>query len=428
MPQRVVLYGSCQMEVIWSFLQQLHPDGYEYQGLPFYRYTSGTPLPDSLWSAERFIYQPLLNRNQLDSRKPYETAPIVQRLRESGIPCFGVPFLHFEGYQADFSRDPHNEKTVTPELPWGMFAYGMRAVMELRGVLSPHEIVERTKADDFLRLDEIIGRMNRSIEMLRENETECDVQVADWIAASFRNTPLFHSVNHPTLEGLRPLWEAVEDFLELPRTLLTGRPEPLAQVRPPTYPCVKHAHGIAFDSQPILSGQQIAYDDYLLRYAELGWQEEADARVASAARLTVKSLPQEVPAGTSFKAVVRVQNDSSCVWRPWGEGNPAVRIAYHWERNGKIWIWDGARTELPHALRPGEASNVQVRVDAPAEPGTYTLAWDLVVEGFAWFSAKGCVFPRSPVHVTASTGGPSGRKLPLMRRKMPRNSNQTSNS
>ena len=83
-----------------------------------------------------------------------------------------------------------------------------------------------------------------------------------------------------------------------------------------------------------------------------------------------------------------LRNNSNFTWSPTG-ANP-VTLSYHWiAADGHVVQWEGLRTKLPGAVEPGQSVTVQAQVAIPAEEGTYTLRWDLVHEGIAWFSAKG---------------------------------------
>ena len=50
---------------------------------------------------------------------------------------------------------------------------------------------------------------------------------------------------------------------------------------------------------------------------------------------------------------------------------------------------DYARAWLPETLEPGARMDVPIEIVAPANPGRYTLKFDLVSEGIDWFEACG---------------------------------------
>ncbi|HEY6041842.1 MAG TPA: hypothetical protein VIX58_06895, partial [Anaerolineae bacterium] len=56
---------------------------------------------------------------------------------------------------------------------------------------------------------------------------------------------------------------------------------------------------------------------------------------------------------------------------------------------GHVVTWDGARTELPREVAPGESITLDAEVHPPDHPGMYRLEVELVNEGVAWFSERG---------------------------------------
>jgi hypothetical protein len=111
-------------------------------------------------------------------------------------------------------------------------------------------------------------------------------------------------------------------------------------------------------------------------------------------RLRLLSVPEtewyraafEVPAewslqtGESAEIPVRVHNRGHAPWKAGGQ--PPLLVSYHWldAGTGQVEIFDGLRTPLPQDVPPGEALSVRVRVQAPARPGSFRLAWNLVME------------------------------------------------
>jgi N-acetylmuramoyl-L-alanine amidase-like protein len=77
-----------------------------------------------------------------------------------------------------------------------------------------------------------------------------------------------------------------------------------------------------------------------------------------------------------------------------------VNLGYHWYNSaGAAVVWDGARTKLPGDLASGQSVNLNATVAAPTTPGTYSLRFDLVQEGVAWFSLKGATATNFTVNV-----------------------------
>jgi hypothetical protein len=88
-------------------------------------------------------------------------------------------------------------------------------------------------------------------------------------------------------------------------------------------------------------------------------------------------------AGAVETVQVELENTGSIAWRD------GIALAYHWldDRDNPI-VWDGLRT-LVTGVGPGERRTVGARVRAPIPPGPYRLAFDMVAEHRAWFSALG---------------------------------------
>lgn len=101
------------------------------------------------------------------------------------------------------------------------------------------------------------------------------------------------------------------------------------------------------------------------------------------------------PAATTFAqsgalaaVPITVTNTSNFAWP--AAGASPVDLGYHWATvTGQTLTWDGLRTKLPSDVPPGASATVQAQVAVPTAQGAYTLRWDMVQEGVAWFSAKG---------------------------------------
>jgi cell division septation protein DedD len=94
-----------------------------------------------------------------------------------------------------------------------------------------------------------------------------------------------------------------------------------------------------------------------------------------------------------------------------------VNLAYHWlDQKGRMVVFDGERTPLPHDLKPGESVTLKALIQPPEKAGSYTLEITLVQEGVAWFPEKGGGKLSIPVEVAAPapvTTSISGKKSAL---------------
>jgi hypothetical protein len=111
--------------------------------------------------------------------------------------------------------------------------------------------------------------------------------------------------------------------------------------------------------------------------------------------------PQLTPqAGAIVQARVELENTGTVAWRP------GINVSYHWlDRLGNAIVWDGIRTPAP-TLAPGEAATVTIPVRGPIPPGPYRLAFDLVAEHRAWFSALGSEMQQVDLDVAPRAGEP----------------------
>jgi hypothetical protein len=93
---------------------------------------------------------------------------------------------------------------------------------------------------------------------------------------------------------------------------------------------------------------------------------------------------------TGERLAVRLSltNTGRVVWD--SEAVPPFHISYRWltvDRD-RMLASEGLRTAFPSVVRPGQTVTIQARVQAPPQPGRYSLQWDVVQEGIRWFSTE----------------------------------------
>ncbi len=101
------------------------------------------------------------------------------------------------------------------------------------------------------------------------------------------------------------------------------------------------------------------------------------------------TTPGQVTISATLELATVVVNYGPRTW-PAGGPNP-VHLSYHivGAHTGTVYVWDGARGQLPVDVPPFSQATVPIRVAVPASTGDYIIRWDLVQEGVSWFSGIG---------------------------------------
>ncbi len=118
-------------------------------------------------------------------------------------------------------------------------------------------------------------------------------------------------------------------------------------------------------------------------------------------------MPQ-VNSGERFEVVATITNESNLPWPRFvnDDLHHWIRLANRWlDAAGAVVVPQDARGDLPHALAPGQQTDVTLTATAPTKPGDYLLELDLVQEAVAWFADKGSPTARVPVRVISSGAG-----------------------
>ncbi len=102
-------------------------------------------------------------------------------------------------------------------------------------------------------------------------------------------------------------------------------------------------------------------------------------------------LPFIARASSALTLTTHVRNLSTRPFRARAsEGRRLVRLgAQLLSNDGKVLNRDYARAWLPSDLQAGDVTTVAIKVPTPAEPGHYSLKFDLVSEGIDWFESCG---------------------------------------
>jgi hypothetical protein len=115
-------------------------------------------------------------------------------------------------------------------------------------------------------------------------------------------------------------------------------------------------------------------------YLTVGVPSGYDAMLVEPSSETIRLPPSgDVP------ITLRVRNLGQRTW-PAAGPNP-IRLSYHLQEamSGAV-VWDGPRASLPRDVAPGEEITLTLPLRAPEGWRVGYVRYDLVVEGFAWFS------------------------------------------
>ena len=100
--------------------------------------------------------------------------------------------------------------------------------------------------------------------------------------------------------------------------------------------------------------------------------------------------PSRLLANRGYCVPVRVRNTSDATWRSPGTVRGRVALSHRWRSDAwGLEVPLGDVTLLEHSLAPGESTELVAGLWTPAQPGRYTLTWDMLCEGVSWFSSRG---------------------------------------
>ena len=97
------------------------------------------------------------------------------------------------------------------------------------------------------------NRFALSLEQFRERETQCDVQMSDFVSERFQTERLFFTFNHPTSVVLCELAKRIGLFLSLPiEPGLARQGEFLGRVVPPVSNAIRDELGLVYADLPLV--------------------------------------------------------------------------------------------------------------------------------------------------------------------------------
>jgi len=125
---------------------------------------------------------------------------------------------------------------------------------------------------------------------------------------------------------------------------------------------------------------------------------DQDSKICQA-RILPDKYDVSAQTGDDIQLNVEILNQGNYIWMR-GGSNP-VGLSYHiLDGQKQMLLFDNARYELPHDLRPEDSVKINVALLADLEPGDYVVEFDMVEEGSYWFAEKGSPTSLVKLHIT----------------------------
>jgi len=125
-------------------------------------------------------------------------------------------------------------------------------------------------------------------------------------------------------------------------------------------------------------------------------------------------VPEVAAPGETLVARVTLRNTGAMAWTQTYAQWPAAAwpllrlgyLVYHLDGTPAA-PHDGARIALAHFVAPGDEVTFIDHITAPETPGEYVFAWDMVSEGYCWFSQCGSAVHRRRLSVRHARSSPT---------------------
>ena len=193
---KITFYGSCQIEAISKCFKQHHI----VQMIVNWKYMlKNIPLPESMYDCDIFIYQ-VYNSN--DKYISYHTDTILKKMCTQKT--ISVPFISFKCYWPDAFVDIRNNNTKTDRLPYGRMP-------QQSSILS-----KNLPINDEHYTPEFINKFCKTFfDTIKKNESNCDINVCDFIKENYKKKVLFYSIQHPCNYVLSHVYHQICDILHI---------------------------------------------------------------------------------------------------------------------------------------------------------------------------------------------------------------------
>lgn len=285
----VILYGNCQTPFLASLLASAHGDkGY----LCVLNHAppgqeADRPTPEQMQRCcvylEQYDSQPdLPAKGQAPDMRHYGL-PLRRYLREhcpAGCPTLTFPsFIMTCMWPFASLADPRN--VAEPGYAWGRYPYGNRLAQEVlaRGLNGPAAL-EAYKHLSAEHMPDPHAALEQTRRKLENRDAHCDIKIADYVWANFRERHLFLTYGHVRAEAIGELARRLYDSLHpllgsdtyAARLRLSAAIDAMPDMdvlEEPIEPAVAQGLGLKFyqaDMRFRWHTQEWTFDEYMARY------------------------------------------------------------------------------------------------------------------------------------------------------------------
>ncbi|MBX3657859.1 MAG: hypothetical protein KF740_05440 [Ramlibacter sp.] len=278
-PRNVLVYGNCQAPFLAQMLAALDDlnDDYRFVYAPNHALPGEqkAPVPPDhcfenvalvLWQFEEYAANPaaLAVRARLPAHCPVVTYPSFVMTSLWPFEC------------------PEPRGAVDPAYPWGRYPLGDMIGLQIRATGLSGPLAVAAYLDLSLqKMPALEVRLQRDIDRMHRYDAQCDVQLADFVEANFRDQHLFWTSGHMSggavSELARRVAAVARPYLggqagRMETCLAAVEPPGMGELQMPIHPMVTDRLGLRFCAPDMTYQwytQHWTFYDYMARYIPL---------------------------------------------------------------------------------------------------------------------------------------------------------------
>jgi hypothetical protein len=146
----------------------------------------------------------------------------------------------------------------------------------------------------------------------------------------------------------------------------------------------------------------------LVQVSAEAYQTSANASESLSAIYTLEEPSSNPITFRTIDVTLQATNTGESIWLAEAKHDRGkVRLGWRWYRGKGDVPFEEGREDLQYDIFPGQGYRFQARIDAPEDPGEYTLEVGLVSELLTWFSDRGVAPLKFDVRVSSAISSSS---------------------